>query len=117
MVNYWYILIVAPGAAVWGFVMMCSAPTGAALVRQGEADRPAVQEAVPRAVHQPLAAHDGPADQRRRADARHDRITADISGNTLYKRMWRAVYSAVKQGKKISAPLKKSPCCPARSCR
>src|SRR4051794_13781310 len=39
-------------------------------------------------------------------------ITADISGNTLYKRMWRHVYGAVKQGKKISAPLQKSPLLP-----
>jgi type IV pilus assembly protein PilC len=35
-------------------------------------------------------------------------ITAEISGNTLYRRMWRGVYSAVKQGKKISQPLQKS---------
>ena len=39
-------------------------------------------------------------------------ITADISGNILYKRMWRVVYGAVKQGKKISAPLQKSPLLP-----
>jgi type IV pilus assembly protein PilC len=39
-------------------------------------------------------------------------ITADISGNTLYRRMWRAVYSSVKQGKKISQPLGKSPLLP-----
>jgi len=32
-------------------------------------------------------------------------ITANIAGNTLYKQMWRQVYVAVKQGKKISAPL------------
>ena len=32
-------------------------------------------------------------------------ITANISGNTLFKNMWRQVYVAVKQGKKISAPL------------
>jgi type IV pilus assembly protein PilC len=35
-------------------------------------------------------------------------ITAEISGNQLYRRMWRTVYSAVKQGKKISSPLQKS---------
>src|SRR5256714_4716009 len=39
-------------------------------------------------------------------------ITADISGNVLYKRMWRAVDAAGKQGKKISAPLGKSPLLP-----
>ncbi len=39
-------------------------------------------------------------------------ITADISGNQLYRRMWRAVYASVKQGKKISQPLTKSPLLP-----
>ncbi len=32
-------------------------------------------------------------------------ITGDISGNRLYKTMWRSVYASVKQGKKITAPL------------
>ena len=35
-------------------------------------------------------------------------ITAEISGNALYKRLWRSVYHAVKQGKKIASPLQKS---------
>ncbi|MFP4224469.1 MAG: type II secretion system F family protein [Phycisphaeraceae bacterium] len=35
-------------------------------------------------------------------------ITGEISGNRLYKRMWRGVYSSVKQGKKIAHPLYKS---------
>ncbi len=35
-------------------------------------------------------------------------ITGDISGNRLYKGMWRSVYSSVKQGKKITAPLMKT---------
>jgi type IV pilus assembly protein PilC len=39
-------------------------------------------------------------------------ITANISGNTLYKRMWHQVFVSVKQGKKISAPLTKSPLLP-----
>jgi len=32
-------------------------------------------------------------------------ITANISGNTVFKQMWHQVFVAVKQGKKISAPL------------
>jgi len=32
-------------------------------------------------------------------------ITGDISGNVLYKRMWRHVYAAVKQGRKIQSQL------------
>lgn len=35
-------------------------------------------------------------------------ITGEISGNRLYKRMWRNVYSSVKQGKKIIHPLGKT---------
>jgi type IV pilus assembly protein PilC len=35
-------------------------------------------------------------------------ITGDISGNRLYRTMWRGVYSSVKQGKKITAPLQKT---------
>ncbi len=35
-------------------------------------------------------------------------ITANISGNTKFKDMWRQVYVSVKQGKKISAPLSQS---------
>ena len=32
-------------------------------------------------------------------------ITGDISGNRLFKQMWRAVYNSVKQGKKIVQPM------------
>lgn len=35
------------------------------------------------------------------------RITADVSDNTLYKRMWTTVCEAVKEGDKIVAPLSK----------
>jgi len=39
-------------------------------------------------------------------------ITANIAGNSLYKQMWRQVYVAVKQGKKISEPLVHTPLLP-----
>ena len=35
-------------------------------------------------------------------------ITANISGNMVFKRMWHRVYVSVKQGKKISTPLNES---------
>lgn len=35
-------------------------------------------------------------------------ITGEISGNRLFKRLWRNVYGSVKQGKKIAQPLQKS---------
>lgn len=39
-------------------------------------------------------------------------ITGDISGNLLYKKMWRNVYAAVKQGKKVQSQLVRSPLLP-----
>lgn len=39
-------------------------------------------------------------------------ITAQVSGNRLFKRLWQNVYLAVKQGKKISQPLFRSPLLP-----
>ena len=36
------------------------------------------------------------------------KITGDISGNRLYRKLWRTVYGAVKQGKKIVSPMAKS---------
>ena len=35
-------------------------------------------------------------------------ITGEITGNRMYKQMWRGVYSSVKQGKKIVQPLTKT---------
>lgn len=35
-------------------------------------------------------------------------ITGDISGNLLFKKMWRNVYAAVKQGKKVQSQLVRS---------
>lgn len=39
-------------------------------------------------------------------------ITGDISGNLLFKKMWRNVYAAVKQGKKVQNQLVRSPLLP-----
>ena len=39
-------------------------------------------------------------------------ITADISGNWHFKRLWRLVYASVKEGKKIAHPLQKTPLLP-----
>lgn len=35
-------------------------------------------------------------------------ITGDVSGNQLYRTMWRGVYASVKQGRKLCAPLLKT---------
>lgn len=40
-------------------------------------------------------------------------ITAQISGNVLYERMWRKVYEAVREGKKIAASINEPSLMPA----
>jgi len=40
------------------------------------------------------------------------RITSDVSGNTLFERMWLTVHTAVKQGEKIARPLADQPLLP-----
>lgn len=39
-------------------------------------------------------------------------ITAEVTGNSTYRQLWQSVYGAVKQGKKIAAPLQQSPLLP-----
>jgi type IV pilus assembly protein PilC len=39
-------------------------------------------------------------------------ITGDISGNRHYRRLWASVYASVKQGKKITQPMAKTPLLP-----
>jgi type IV pilus assembly protein PilC len=39
-------------------------------------------------------------------------ITGDISGNRLYRRLWRTVYTSVKQGTKVTTPLMGNPLLP-----
>lgn len=39
-------------------------------------------------------------------------ITGDISGNLIYRRLWRSVYASVKQGKKVVHELQQSPLLP-----
>ena len=118
MVNYWYVLLVGRRRRRLGLCPDAPHRLGPALVGQGQADRPAVQEDVPRPLHQPLAAHDGPADQRRRADARHDRITAEISGNTLYSpHVAHGLHAPSSRVRRSPPRCSKSPLLPARSCR
>lgn len=44
-------------------------------------------------------------------------VTADVSGNRLYKALWMRVYAAVKQGKKIAQPLQRDKLLPVAVCQ
>ena len=112
MVNYWYILIFGLIAAIWGFVLMLRTDWGRLYWDKTKLTVPLFKKLF-RALYISRSLHTmGQLINAGVPMLDTISITADISGNVLYKRMWRAVYAAVKQGKKISAPLNKSPLLP-----
>jgi type IV pilus assembly protein PilC len=112
MVNYWYVLVVAVVAAVWGFVLMLRTDWGRLWWDKTKLTVPLFKKMF-RALYISRGLHTmGQLINAGVPMLDTIAITAEISGNTLYKRMWRAVYGAVKQGKKISLPLQRSPLLP-----
>jgi type IV pilus assembly protein PilC len=112
MVNYWYILIFGLIAAIWGFVLMLRTDWGRLYWDKTKLTVPLFKKLF-RALYISRSLHTmGQLINAGVPMLDTIAITAEISGNTLYKRMWKAVYGAVKQGKKISAPLNKSPLLP-----
>jgi type IV pilus assembly protein PilC len=112
MVNYWYILLFALGAGIWGFVLMIRTDWGRLWWDKAKLSVPLFKKLF-RALYISRGLHTmGELINAGVPMLDTIAITSEISGNTLYKRMWRAVYTAVKQGKKISSPLQKSPLLP-----
>jgi type IV pilus assembly protein PilC len=112
MVDYWYILLAAVIAAVWGFVLVLRTDWGHIWWDKTKLTVPLFKKLF-RALYISRSLHTmGQLINAGVPMLDTLGITAEISGNALYKRMWRAVYGAVKQGKKISAPLQKSPLLP-----
>src|SRR5688500_8837648 len=112
MVNYWYVLIFGMIAAIWGFVLVLRTDWGRLYWDKAKLTIPLFKKLF-RALYISRSLHTmGQLINAGVPMLDTIAITAEISGNTLYKRMWKAVYAAVKQGKKISAPLGKSPLLP-----
>jgi type IV pilus assembly protein PilC len=112
MVNYWYILLAALIALIWGIILMLRTDWGRLWFDKSKLSVPLFKKMF-RALYISRSLHTmGQLINAGVPMLDTISITAEISGNVLYRRMWRAVYAAVKQGKKISAPLKKSPLLP-----
>src|SRR5688500_200283 len=112
MTNYWYVLLMGLGAFIWGFWMMLRTDWGSLWFDKVKLTVPLFKKMF-RALYINRSLHTmGQLINAGVPMLDTLSITADISGNALYRRMWRAVYSAVKQGKKVSAPLNKSPLLP-----
>jgi type IV pilus assembly protein PilC len=112
MRGYWYVIILGLGAGAWGFTLMLKTEWGRIWWDKVKLTVPLFKKLF-RALYISRSLHTmGQLINAGVPMLDTISITADISGNVLYKRMWRAVYAAVKQGKKISAPLGKSPLLP-----
>jgi type IV pilus assembly protein PilC len=112
LVSYWYILLFGIIAAIWGFMLMIKTDWGRIWFDKAKLTVPLFKKLF-RALYISRSLHTmGQLINAGVPILDTLGITAEISGNTIYKRMWRSVYTAVKQGKKISTPLNKSPLLP-----
>lgn len=108
MVNYWYVLIAATAATVWGVFMLLRTSSGRMWWDKAKLTIPLFKKMF-RALYITRSLHTmGQLINAGVPMLDTISITADISGNTLYRRMWRSVHSAVKQGKKVSSHLTRS---------
>jgi type IV pilus assembly protein PilC len=112
MVNYWYVIIFGLAAGVWGFLLLIKTDWGRVWWDKTKLSVPIFKKLF-RALYISRSLHTmGQLINAGVPILDTLGITAEISGNTLYKRLWRSVYTAVKQGKKISTPLNKNPLLP-----
>jgi type IV pilus assembly protein PilC len=112
MKTYWYLLLVGLGAGIWSFFTMIRTQWGRLWWDKTKLTVPLFKKMF-RALYITRSLHTmGELVNAGVPMLDTLAITADISGNLLYRRMWRAVYASVKQGKKISQPLQKSPLLP-----
>jgi len=112
MVNYWYILLAAVVAVIWGFFMLLKTPQGRMWFDTLKLKVPLFKKMF-RALYISRSLHTmGQLINAGVPMLDTISITADVSGNVLYRGLWRVVYGAVKQGKKIATPLQKSPLLP-----
>jgi len=108
MVHYWYIILFVLVALIWGFILLLRTDKGRMWWDKVKLTVPLFKKMF-RALYISRSLHTmGQLINAGVPMLDTIAITADISGNVLYKRMWRGVYSSVKQGKKITQPLQQN---------
>ena len=103
--NYWYIILGGAIAFVWSFLWFINTSSGRYYWDYAKLKMPIIKKLcnslyISRSMHTMGELVNAGVPM---LDTLH--ITANIAGNTIYKRMWHQVYVSVKQGKKISTPL------------
>jgi type II secretory pathway component PulF len=102
---YWYLCIAGASGAIWGFLYFIRTDSGKVWWDTTKLRIPIFKRMF-RALYITRSLHTmGELVNAGVPMLDTISITADVSGNILYANMWRTVYRAVKQGKKISHPL------------
>ncbi len=108
MVNYWWILLIATIATVWGLYLVLKTNWGKLTFDKLKLSIPLFKKLF-RALYISRSLHTmGQLINAGVPMLDTISITAEISGNALYRRLWKNVLASVKQGKKIAAPLQSS---------
>ena len=112
MINYWYVILLGIGGGIWGFILMLKTDVGRSWWDRVKLTIPLFKKLF-RALYITRSLHAmGQLINAGVPMLDTIAITAEISGNIHFKKMWRQVYVSVKQGKKISQPLSGSPLLP-----
>ena len=108
MVGYWWVILIVAASAIGGFLMFVRTELGGFWWDRAKLSMPVAKRMfsalyISRSLHtmgELLNAGVPMLDTLA--------ITGDISGNRLFRRMWRSVHSSVRQGRKIQSQLGKS---------
>jgi type IV pilus assembly protein PilC len=112
MVEWWYLLLGAAVALIVGFLFAIRTEVGGLWWDQFKISAPIIKRMF-RALYISRSLHTmGELLNAGVPMLDTIAITADISGNRHYRRLWRSVYAAVKQGKKVQTQLSRSPLLP-----
>lgn len=105
MRNSWYVILGFVGAMTWGFIYGIRTPLGASYWDRVKLKLPLFRKML-RALYITRGLHTmGELVNAGVPMLETLAITAEVSGNTVYKKLWLKVYSAVKEGGKIAQPL------------
>ena len=103
--NWWYAIIPGIGAALWGFHYFVGTTTGRLWWDKTKLRLPLIRTLC-RSLYITRSLHTMGVLTRAGVPILNTlSITAHISGNVLYKRMWLGIHEEVRQGKKIASSL------------
>jgi type IV pilus assembly protein PilC len=111
--SYWFFIVPAIGSLFWGFWYFIGTPTGRLWWDKTKLTIPLIRTLC-RSLYITRSLHTMGVLIRAGVPILDTiSITAQISGNVLYKMMWQGVYEEVRQGKKIASSLSQYALMPA----